>query len=115
MALQSTIAQMKDLLGNITQDLQKAENGNKAASQRVRTMTVRMEKVAKNYRKESISSEKQNKGRKPAKKMAAKSVKKPSKPAASKMKAKPKAAAARPRTLALKKPTAKIPVRHMAR
>lgn len=58
MALSNTIKQMRDLLQNITSDLEKAENGNKAASQRVRTGTIRLEKTAKVYRKESISAEK---------------------------------------------------------
>lgn len=112
MALQSTITNMKDLLGQISQDLHKAETGNKAASQRVRTMTVRLEKVAKHYRKESITSEKSTKGGRKvmAKKAAKPAVKKVSKPMA-KMKSKPKAAMARPRALSLKQPTAKLPVR----
>lgn len=72
MALKDTTKHMKDLLNNITIDLQKAENGNKAASQRVRTGTVKLEKVAKMYRKESIKGEKQTKTtKKPAKKAAA--------------------------------------------
>ena len=60
----------------MTDDLQKAEGGNKAASQRVRTGTVRLEKVAKLYRKESIKTEKLTKGtKKTAKKTAGKSTK----------------------------------------
>jgi hypothetical protein len=47
MSLKDTFKQMKDLLCNITSDLEKSENGNKAASQRVRTGTVKLEKVAK--------------------------------------------------------------------
>jgi DNA-binding protein H-NS len=79
MAIKDTTKHMRDLLNNIGTDLNKAENGNKAASQRVRTATVKLEKVAKAYRKESISSEKKNKGtKKPAKKAAA-SKAKPSK------------------------------------
>jgi hypothetical protein len=123
MALQGTISSLKDLLGKITQDLHKAESGNKAAAQRVRTMTVRFEKVAKNYRKESISTEKNTKGSKKApKKAAAKAKAKPAhaakkpaakaKPAAKKPAPKAKAAAlSRPRALTLKKPTAKLPVK----
>lgn len=111
MALKETIKHMKDLLVNITHDLEKADNGNKAASQRVRTGTVKLEKVAKHYRKESIKTEKSTKGtRKPAKKAAGK---KKAAPKHSKVKGKAKAhkAIARPRALSFKRPTAKLPVR----
>src|SRR6187431_1276965 len=71
MALKETIKRMRELLSHIETDLVKAEGGNKAASQRVRTGTVKLEKIAKLYRKESIKSEKQTKGtKKPAKKAA---------------------------------------------
>lgn len=73
MALKDTISNMKNLLNKIQEDLPKAENENKAASQRIRTNTIRLEKIAKLYRKESIKYEKQNKGKKKtAKKPAAK-------------------------------------------
>ena len=122
MALKETIKHMRDLLNNIVQDLEKSDNGNKAASQRVRTGTVKLEKIAKLYRKESIKSEKSTKGqKKPAKKAAASKSKShghghtahkaPAKKAAA---AKPKAkakTAARPRALSVKKPTAKLPSR----
>jgi hypothetical protein len=114
MALHQTLHHMKDLLSKITHDLHKAEGGNKAASQRVRTNTVRLEKVAKAFRKESIASEKLNKGtKKTAKKSAAKPKAKAAHKAkpASKMKAKSKTASARPRALSLRKPTAKLPLR----
>ncbi len=58
MAIKDTTKHLRDLLSHITHDLEKADNGNKAASQRVRTGTVKLEKVAKMYRKESIKSEK---------------------------------------------------------
>src|ERR1700759_1639421 len=64
MTMNNTFKQMRELLNNISHDLVKSENGNKAASQRVRTGTVRLEKLAKQYRKESISFEKKNKGQK---------------------------------------------------
>lgn len=123
MALKDTVKHMRDLLNNIVQDLEKADNGNKAASQRVRTGTVKLEKIAKLYRKESIKSEKTTKGqKKTTKKAAPKAANKAHhKPAAKapvkKAAAKPKAAAAkaktaaRPRALAVKKPTAKLPTR----
>lgn len=136
MALKDTVKHMRDLLNNIVQDLEKADNGNKAASQRVRTGTVKLEKIAKLYRKESIKSEKTTKGqKKPVKKTAHKAPahkaaahkaaahkapahKAPAQKApahkapAKKTAVKPKAkAAARPRALAVKKPTAKLPTR----
>jgi hypothetical protein len=128
MSLKDTYKHLRDLLANITSDLEKSENGNKAASQRVRTGTVKLEKVAKMFRKESISSEKKNKGtKKPSKAAAAKpksaamSKSKPapkakpaSKPKAASVKAKPKAKTAqartsvRPRQLSMKRATAKL-------
>lgn len=125
MALKDTTKHLRDLLAHITQDLEKADNGNKAASQRVRTGTVKLEKVAKLYRKESIKSEKTTKG---TKKPAKKASKSKAKHAAhghghaahgkAKVKAKPKAKAhkAKARALSFKKPTAKLPTRrHGAR
>ena len=58
MAFKDTVRTMKELLEEIMADLQKGENGNKAAAQRVRVYTIDLEKVAKLYRKESISAEK---------------------------------------------------------
>lgn len=71
MGLKETIQEMHSLLDSITRSLMKAGKGNKAASQRVRTGTIRLEKVAKKFRKESVSAEKSGKFKKP-KKMAAK-------------------------------------------
>jgi hypothetical protein len=118
MALKDTYKHMRDLLSQITHDLEKADGGNKAASQRVRTGTVKLEKLAKLYRKESIKAEKATKGqKKPAKKSAAKpKAKAPvAAPKQVKVKAKPKAkahkAVAKPRALSVRKPTAKLPHR----
>lgn len=127
MALKETIKHLRDLLNNITHDLQKAEGGNKAASQRVRTGTVKLEKVAKHYRKESIKGEKSapKAARKPAKKAAHKKAptakkahvaKKTAKHATAKkatIKSKPKAKAhrAHPRAMSFKRPSAKLPAR----
>lgn len=91
MALKDTVKHLKDLLLQVAADVEKAVNGNKAASQRVRTGTIRLEKVAKVYRKESISTERKTKGtkKKPAaKKKAAPKAKAKS---ASKSKSKGKA------------------------
>ncbi len=122
MALKDTFKHLRDLLCQITSDLEKADGGNKAASQRVRTGTVKLEKIAKAYRKESIKAEKATKGqRKPAKKAAkskAKAAPKAAPKAASKAKAKPKVkatkATAKPRALSLRKPSARLPARRSA-
>ncbi len=128
---------MQNLLSGITIDLEKSTKGNKAASQRVRTGTVKLEKVAKMYRKESILTEKGQskskskrktaapkskvaakiapKGKAPAKvpaKAAAKApVKKAAAPAPAKAAVKTQKAAVKPKALAVKRPTAKLPSR----
>jgi len=111
MALNDTVKNLRNLLDSITHDLEKADKGNKAASQRVRTGTVKLEKIAKLYRKESIKSEKSNKG---SKKTAKKAAPKAKKAAPAAKKAAPKAkgkVASKARALTLKKPTAKLPTR----
>jgi hypothetical protein len=75
MGLKETIQEMHALLETIMKSLCKATNGNKAASQRVRTGTIKLEKMAKKYRKESISAEKTGKFKKKPK-SAARSSKK---------------------------------------
>lgn len=122
MAIKETFKHLKDLLCNISHDLDKAENGNKAASQRVRTGTVKLEKIAKLYRKESIKTEKATKGTKrPAKKAAHKKVthKKVTHKKVTKVSAKPKAKAhksvSRARPMSFKRPTAKLPMRRAYR
>lgn len=57
MALKETVNVLKRLLEHIGHDLEKAVEGNKAASQRVRTHSIEFEKTAKVYRKESIAAE----------------------------------------------------------
>lgn len=128
MAIHDTTSDMKDLLSRITLDLEKAQKGNKAASQRVRTGTVRLEKLAKVYRKESIDTEKGGKtskkpakkavainakpaasGKKPAAKAKAASAPAPESKAAAKPKAKAQKTVAKPQALSFKKPTAKLP------
>lgn len=106
MALKDTVKQLRDLLNMVTHDLEKADKGNKAASQRVRTGTVKMEKIAKLYRKESIKNEKGTK--KPAKKAAAPKKAKPA------MKSKAKSHKAKARPMSLKRPTAKLPTKQLA-
>lgn len=129
MALKDTIKHVRDLLTHITSDLEKAEGGNKAASQRVRTGTVKLEKLAKLYRKESIKSEKGTKGTKkaPAKKAHAKA--KPKHAAAHghghakakhtakakhSSKAKAHKTTAKAHALSFKRPTAKLPTKRMS-
>ena len=46
------------LIDGMTRDLLKVQRGNKSAAQRVRVSTIHLEKVAKNFRKESLLSEK---------------------------------------------------------
>lgn len=58
MSLEKTIQELRELLNRCSSDLQKTEKGNRAAAQRVRTGTVRLEKVAKRFRKESVAEEK---------------------------------------------------------
>ncbi|CAF24269.1 histone [Candidatus Protochlamydia amoebophila] len=127
MSLKDTFKNLRELLSNITSDLEKSENGNKAASQRVRTGTVKLEKIAKLFRKESIASEKKTKGQKKPAKTAPKAAKAPAKKAAAPakkaaaapakkaaaVKAKPKAKSTsfRPRQMSVKRATAKIPTR----
>lgn len=73
MALNKTVEDLKCLLLEISHDLSKAGTGNKAASQRVRKNTINFAKVAKKYRKESISEgRKGGKGKKAAKKKVVK-------------------------------------------
>lgn len=83
MALKDVMNKMNDYLANLTRDLVKATNGNKAASQRVRTGSIKFEKLAKMYRKESVAAEKKGlfKKMKPA---AAKKPAKKAKPVAKK-------------------------------
>lgn len=58
MALKETTNQLQTLLEGVTKDLEKGAKGNKAASQRVRTGTVKLEKIAKLFRKQSVANEK---------------------------------------------------------
>lgn len=129
MSLKETIQELKELLNNISHDLEKAEIGNKAASQRVRTGTVQLEKIAKSYRRESIEAEKLPEGSRKAAPASKKNT--PSKAPAPKAKAAPakasmalnskakpakaKAAVAkvRGRPLTVRRSTAKLPVRSL--
>lgn len=106
MALKSTLKGVQDLLAHVTKDLQKAENGNKAAAQRVRTGTIKLEKLAKLYRKESISEEKKSKG---SKKKSAHKAKPKAKAKSHGKKKGHKSAHVKAAHHAVRRPTAKLP------
>jgi hypothetical protein len=79
MTLKDTINAMRQHLSELSRDLEKAVGGNRAAAQRVRTGTIHFAKIAKVFRKESISAEKgagKKKGGKTLKKNLVKSRKK---------------------------------------
>lgn len=114
MALKDTCATLGALIQAIQSDLEKASEGNKAAAQRVRTTSIKLEKVAKLYRKESVVAaksglmEKIKKAKKEVK--GKKAAPKVSKVAAGKKKpvaAKKKAVAGKKKPVAAKKNTAK--------
>lgn len=58
MVLKETINALEALLIEVSRDLDKASRGNKSASQRVRTGTVKLEKIAKAFRRESLAESK---------------------------------------------------------
>ena len=79
MGLKETVRSMHILLEHISKDLKKSERGNKAASQRVRTGTIKLAKTAKTYRKESIMEERKlKKAKKEKSRVKAKRAKKKS-------------------------------------
>lgn len=62
------MGKLEHLLVTLERDLGKVTRGNKSAAQRVRVGTLRLEKVGKQFRKESVAAEKMGKLRKPKKK-----------------------------------------------
>jgi histone H1-like protein Hc1 len=66
MSLSDTISKLEMLLLSIAKDLEKTSRGNKTAAQRVRVGTIRLERVAKLFRKESVAAEKGGKMRRKA-------------------------------------------------
>lgn len=58
MALKETVNTLKNLLTHIHGDLEKSLRGNRTASQRVRTQSIKFAKIAKIYRKESVAEAK---------------------------------------------------------
>ena len=63
MDLKETMHQLDHLLSHVVKDLGKAYRGNKSAAQRVRVGTLRLEKIAKIFRRESVAAEKGGKRR----------------------------------------------------
>ena len=61
MALSETMGKLEHLLTRLTKDLVKVARGNRAAAQRVRVGTIHLEKVGKQFRKESVAAEKKPK------------------------------------------------------
>ena len=68
MSLSETMDNLEDLLTTLMKDLRKVTRGNRSAAQRVRVGTIRLEKVGKQLRKESVDAEKTGKLRKAKKK-----------------------------------------------
>ncbi len=68
MSLSETMGKLENLITNLAKDLGKVTRGNRSAAQRVRVGTIRLEKVGKQFRKESVDAEKTGKLRKPKKK-----------------------------------------------
>jgi hypothetical protein len=64
MALTETMGTLENILTDLTKDLQKVARGNKSAAQRVRVGTIRLEKIGKLFRKESVNAEKSGKSKK---------------------------------------------------
>ncbi len=97
MALKDTSKKLGEALTQVAKDLAKAVGGNRAASQRVRTGTIKLEKLAKVFRKESV---------KEAKKALPKKKASPKKKPATKKKAEPKRKVATKKKAPAKKKTA---------
>ncbi|MCX6987681.1 MAG: hypothetical protein NT065_05965 [Chlamydiae bacterium] len=58
MAFKETVQNMKQLLADLSRDLDKGFLGNKAALQRVRVNSILFEKTSKVFRKESLALQK---------------------------------------------------------
>jgi hypothetical protein len=68
MSLNDTMGKLEALLASVYKDLAKVGRGNKAAAQRVRVGTIKLEKIAKQFRKESVAAERGGKLKKKKKK-----------------------------------------------
>lgn len=58
MSFLQTTEELVDLIKTVLEDVPKVLKGNKTAAQRIRTKTVKIAKVAKTWRKESLEQEK---------------------------------------------------------
>ena len=58
MSYEKTTDNLVDLMENVLKDVPKALKGNKTAAQRIRTKTVELAKVSKEWRKLSLENEK---------------------------------------------------------
>lgn len=61
MAFNDTMKKLEAVLTNVAKDLVKVKKGNKSAAQRVRVGTINLEKVARDFRKESLAGKKDEK------------------------------------------------------
>ncbi len=61
MSLSDTMSKLEHILVAVSKDLVKVARGNKSAAQRVRVGTLRLEKVGKQFRKESVAAVKKPK------------------------------------------------------
>ncbi|MBI3508383.1 MAG: hypothetical protein HY069_01925 [Chlamydiia bacterium] len=68
MSFIDSIHYLNTLLTNLSRDMLKVQRGNKAAAQRVRVGTIRLEKVARDFRRESLTAEKRGTFKKKKKK-----------------------------------------------
>lgn len=68
MALLETMEHLNILVGAISKDLTKVHRGNRTAAQRIRVNTIRLEKVGKWFRKESLDAERGGKLGRPVQK-----------------------------------------------
>ena len=69
MSLGDTMIELEHLLLHLNNDLLKVRKGNKSAAQRVRVSTLQIEKIGKQFRKESLKAEKSGRLKKPRKKV----------------------------------------------
>ena len=58
MSYEKTTDNLVDLMENVLKDVPKALKGNKTAAQRIRTKTVELSKLSKEWRKLSLAEEK---------------------------------------------------------
>ena len=68
MSFIDTTHQLEQILVSIVKELPKVGKGNKSAAQRVRVGTLKLEKMGKQFRKESVFAEKASLSKKKTKK-----------------------------------------------